>query len=583
MENEWNKVMIISELGFDDLAKHLEDTLIRSNVTVSNLYIVEDEDDPSEILTAIKESGVHIIVFQVYPIMFYKLYCEAYMQNMIAPGYVWIDNRHHSQSVKDYFELYSSVNCTWDEILTSVEGMFATSPISYLEQFPDTITIGGKSVKTLSEIGVIKEDASRLYGYDVIWSMALTMNNSIKRIAPHTLEEFTYKYKNYTDIFLEEMKTLSFTGATGPVGFSEEGSRLEKVVLRQVRNGTHVTVGIFDGTTQILDLLKSPEYMWEPFGNTIPSSEPRLEYTYLRVSRVLFGIYVTISVVGIVICLVDLILMLIYRSHGGIVHDWPIIRVIVCFGCIVLNIAVILMGVDDSDSSSSVYQGACQTASWMFVFGYTLALGGMLVNSIATYHFYTKENVTKSEQQELKYCAILVPCLLLDMILLILWQVVDPLTIKTEFLQKEYDESQDTIFQIAITVCDSEKMNGWRIVMIVYKAIVLLVATFITWPAWLAAHGKGYVMDHYLGICIYVTVLAALIGVPVTLTLGSDPSAHYGVAGGFILLCTISTGIAILCTILFAMRNQHPGDTSRSISPINGLLNEISESKKTNQ
>ncbi|CAH1784847.1 unnamed protein product [Owenia fusiformis] len=315
MENKWNKVMIISDLGFDDLAKHLEDTLIRSNVTVSNVYIVEDVDDPSEILTAIKESGVRIIVFQVYPIMYYKLSCEAYRQNMHVPGYVWIDNRHHSQSVKDYFELYSDVNCTWDEILTSVEGMFATSPISYLELFPNTITIGGKSVKTLSEIGGIKGDAARLYGYDAIWSMALTMNNTIKRIEPQTLDEFTYKHKNYTDIFLEEMKNLSFTGATGPVEFSAEGSRMEKLVLRQVRNGTHVPVGIYDGTTQILDLLKSPEYMWEPFGNTIPSSKPRLEHTYLRVSRVLFGIYVTISVVGIAICLIDLILMLIYRSH----------------------------------------------------------------------------------------------------------------------------------------------------------------------------------------------------------------------------------------------------------------------------
>ncbi|CAH1784607.1 unnamed protein product [Owenia fusiformis] len=575
-KNKWDKVAIIAEIGFDHLGKHLEDKLKRNNVTVSNLYIVEDEDDPTDTIAAIKESGVRIIVFQVYPIMYSKLVCEVYRHSMYAPRYVWIDNRRLSDDVKDYYKSYGHGNCTWNQIVTSVEGMFGTSTISYLKDFPDTITIGGNTIKTLSEIGGIKGGDQRLYGYDAIWTMALTMNNTIKRIAPHTLEEFTYQHKNYTDIFLEEIKNLSFVGATGPVQFSDEGSRVEKLSLRQVRNGTYIPIGVYERTTKVLDFVKSPEYMWEPFGKTVPSSETRLEHKYLRVSAVLFGIYVTLSVVGIVICLVDMILMSVYRSHSGVVQDWPIIRTLVCFGCIVLNIAVILMGIDDSSSGTNDYQGACQTASWMFVVGYTLALGGMLVDSFATYHFYTKGSVTKSVKQELKYCVILIPCLVLDIILLILWQVVDPPRIKTEFLQKEYDESQDTIFQTAIAVCDSEKINGWRIVMIVYKAIVLLVATFTTWPAWFAAHGKGSAMNHYLGICVYVTVLAALIGVPVTLTLGPSPSAHYGVAGGFILLCTISTGIALLYTILSGKRDPNPNNVPALVNIINRRINEMS-------
>ncbi|CAH1784986.1 unnamed protein product [Owenia fusiformis] len=581
-ESKWTKVSIITDLAFDALGKLLGDELKKVNVTVPNTFLVDDEDDPADIVASIKESGVHIIVIQVYQEMHYKLLCEAYKQNMYAPRYVWIANNMLIDDFEPYYSTHGNVSCTWSQIEESVEGQFGTSSFSFLEQSPDTITIGGENISRVFEKARLEGDLNKsgwsLYGYDSIWTMALAMSNTIKRIAPNTLEEFTYKHKNYTDLFLEEMKQLSFPGATGPVSFTEKRTREEDLSFQQIRSGKAEAIAYYDRSTQTMDFRKSTEYMWEPYGNTIPNTEPRLEYTQLQVSAVLFAIYSVIACAGIVICFAILLVMFIYRDHSAITYGWPIIRAIVCIGCLILNIAVILMGIDEHNATAENHQSACQVASWLLVFGFTLAVGGMLVNSFAMYHFHTK-GLTKSVQQELKYCIILAPCFLLDVLLLVLWQSIDPLNIRTEYLQREYDVERDTIYQTLRVVCDCNTVTVWRIVMLVYKAIILLFAAFITWPAWLAAHGKGSVTGHYLGICIYVTVLAAVIGIPVTFSLGPDPSVHYGVAGGFILLCTISTSIVILCTMLFAKRNPHSSDTSGLISPINSLLKEISESK----
>ena len=53
-----------------------------------------------------------------------------------------------------------------------------------------------------------------LGGYDAIWSMAQALHNSIPKVAPERLEDFSYNHSNMTDVFFKEFQNLTFEGAT---------------------------------------------------------------------------------------------------------------------------------------------------------------------------------------------------------------------------------------------------------------------------------------------------------------------------------------------------------------------------------
>ena len=56
----------------------------------------------------------------------------------------------------------------------------------------------------------------RRYGYDAVWMAAFILNRSIARLNElnHKLEDFTYRHRHFTDIFLEESKNVSFQGVS---------------------------------------------------------------------------------------------------------------------------------------------------------------------------------------------------------------------------------------------------------------------------------------------------------------------------------------------------------------------------------
>ena len=60
------------------------------------------------------------------------------------------------------------------------------------------------------------------------------------------------------------------------------------------------------------------------------------------------------------------------------------------------------------------------------------------------------------------------------------------------------------------------------------------------------ASEKGFNEGVYLGAMTYIFTLAFLIGLPIGFILGGQPVLQYGVIGGILNICTLSTALLLL-------------------------------------
>ncbi|CAH1794093.1 unnamed protein product, partial [Owenia fusiformis] len=176
-------------------------------------------------------SDVNIFVAMFSREMGTDLGCQIYKSGMYGRRYQWI----YTMDTEDWLDVIKAKQCTPEEVQMAFDGsIYIGMDLLGSENATDT---GMNS----SEYNTMIQRKARLaypndtrstspwspLSFDAMWTIALTLNNSITRLAERnrSLETFSYQDNVTSSVFFQEMRKLEFIGVTGPVMFTDRGER----------------------------------------------------------------------------------------------------------------------------------------------------------------------------------------------------------------------------------------------------------------------------------------------------------------------------------------------------------------------
>ncbi len=108
----------------------------------------------------------------------------------------------------------------------------------------------------------------------------------------------------------------------------------------------------------------------------------------------------------------------------------------------------------------------------MLTIGFTLAFGAMFSKTYRVHAILTNARLTKKVIKDYKLFGIVVFLLVIDIIILVSWQIFDPLKI----VQKQYDSTTngENIVLIDSLVCESNHIKIWIASLFSYKSLLIV-------------------------------------------------------------------------------------------------------------
>ncbi|XP_072030345.1 gamma-aminobutyric acid type B receptor subunit 2-like isoform X1 [Amphiura filiformis] len=129
----------------------------------------------------------------------------------------------------------------------------------------------------------------------------------------------------------------------------------------------------------------------------------------------------------------------------------------------------------------------------------------------------------------------------IDLCVLILWQVLDPIYVETiEVAEKRDPEIPNKRIISYIEQCTSTNHVYWLVALCAYKGLLLL---FGTWLAWETRKVTIPALNDskLIGICVYNTVVLCIVGVSVSFLIRNDTSVLFIFTSCTIIVCATLT------------------------------------------
>ncbi|CAK9821809.1 Gamma-aminobutyric acid type B receptor subunit 1 [Anthophora retusa] len=583
--------------------------------------------DPSDAVRNLRRQDARIIVGLFYVVAARRVLCELYHQNLYGKSYVWFfigwyeDNWFEANLDKE------GITCTKEQMRLAAEGHLTTEALMW-NQNNDTTISGMTSedfrlrLNKLLKEGGYDIDNNRYpegyqeapLAYDAVWSVALAFNKTMEKLSKQgkSLKNFTYKNKEIAGEIYSAINSTQFLGVSGYVAFSSQGDRIALTQIEQVIDGKYVKLGYYD--TQSDNLTWRNMERW--IGGKIPQDRTIVRTVLRTVSLTLFITMGNISSVGIVIA-IGLIIFNIWNRHRRVImSSHPVCNTIMLVGVIACFVSVFLLGIDGRFVAPWEYPAICQARAWMLSTGFTLAFGAMFSKVWRVHRLTTK---TKADQAKLfmakqkvssiqkkiqpwKLYTMVSGLLAVDIVLLISWQVLDPLQRKIETFpleappfgdddarirpELEHCESiHNSIWLGKFTVRMNLSYNDKRTIksasfpsglIYSYKGIILVFGLFLAYET-RSIKVKQINDSRYVGMSIYNVVVLCLITAPVTMVIASQQDARFAfVALAIIFCCFLSMALIFVPKVIEVIR--HPKDKAESkYNPDVGMSKEDEE------
>ncbi|XP_017760337.1 PREDICTED: gamma-aminobutyric acid type B receptor subunit 1 isoform X2 [Eufriesea mexicana] len=559
--------------------------------------------DPSDAVRNLRRQDARIIVGLFYVVAARRVLCELYHQNLYGKSYVWFFIGWYEDN---WFEVNldkEGITCTRDQMRLAAEGHLTTEALMW-NQNNDTTISGMTSEDFRQRLNkMLKEDGYDIdnnrypegyqeapLAYDAVWSVVLAFNKTMEKLSKQgkSLKNFTYTDKEIADEIYSAINSTQFLGVSGYVAFSSQGDRIALTQIEQVIDGKYVKLGYYD--TQSDNLTWRNMERW--IGGKVPQDRTIVRTVLRTVSLPLFVCMGTISSVGILIALALIIFNIWNRHRRVIMSSHPVCNTIMLIGVIACFVSVFLLGIDGRFVSPWEYPAICQARAWMLSTGFTLAFGAMFSKVWRVHRLTTK---TKADQAKLfmakqkvssiqkkiqpwKLYTMVSGLLAVDIVLLISWQILDPLQRKMETFPLEAPPFGDDDARIRpeLEHCESIHNNIWLGLIYSYKGIILVFGLFLAYET-RSIKVKQINDSRYVGMSIYNVVVLCLITAPVTMVIASQQDASFAfVALAIIFCCFLSMALIFVPKVIEVIR--HPKDKAESkYNPDVGMSKEDEE------
>ncbi|XP_072171332.1 gamma-aminobutyric acid type B receptor subunit 2-like [Diadema setosum] len=583
---EWSNVGVLGVNTPDNIAvvNDLQTKLSLANIhtMVKEAFDVEVDNDMKiqsikQSLTYLKDKDVRVIISNFYQKEAIFVFCEAYKAKLYGPNYVWLIWGHYE---KEWWKMGSELTgCTTDEISEAVDGYIAVT-FDVLGS-SDNETISGMTAQEYRDIlyrvtGVdfARETKPGPFAYDAIWAAALAMNGTIETLKPLTLENFTYGQigQNMTYLFREQLDSMQFLGVSGPVVFNEIGDRIGVLRINKNINGTLVDIGRYYKQNDRIEWFLPMEQIWASNGGKPPEDADSHQTVVDQVSRELFISMLTFSIIGIVLAIAFLAFNVHYRDEKLIKMSSPNMNNIIIGGCILIYVTAILLGVDIRLLDENNLKIMCQARTWIFAIGFTLSFGAMFSKTWRVYSIFTNKKLQKRVIKDYRLFVMVGILLLIDIIVILVWQLIDPLFVKVTVINFKTDPNRpNLIIKTEQHNCDSKHEQYFIWTLFIYKGLLLVFGTFITWQTRNVSI-PALNDSRYIGLSVYTVVIFSALGVPLSFLLAENSSYSYAIIAGLILFCTTLTlSLLFLPKVFSIIHGYAPEEVgSRVMSNFNG-------------
>ncbi|XP_030849459.1 gamma-aminobutyric acid type B receptor subunit 2 [Strongylocentrotus purpuratus] len=500
-------------------------------------------DNPRPALDQLKEKGARIVMGFFDEHMARRVFCEVYRAKMYGARHVWILPEYQSEWWKKHV---NDTACTGDQIGQALKGYIAT----------DILTLSANEEQTISGRTPLEYkalyDATRNgdysdyhgYAYDGIWVMALAINHVIKMFEKENnldaFFDFKYDDQKMLDHFSKAMNETNFPGVTGVVQF-REGERLGCTMHKQLQDGEMVKVAEYYAITDSLNLSSGSEnkFKWE--GHGPPSDVQMLEILNLRVSKIVFAVLTTIATAGIIMAVYFLIFNMKSRNQRFIKMSSPFLNNLIIMGGILTYGSIFLLGLDHGMVGDNSFKAVCTARGWFLCIGFTLAFGAMFSKTWRVHRIFTNIKMKKKVIRDNQLYAIVGVMLVVDLIILITWQVVDPVEPREVRLDERQDPNGRDVILIPVMLnCKSQRTMIWLSIIYIYKGVLMIFGLFLAWET---RHVSIPALNDskYIGMSVYNVVIMCVLGVSLSFVITDNPNASYGLVSTFILFCTTIT------------------------------------------
>ncbi|XP_029298460.1 gamma-aminobutyric acid type B receptor subunit 1 isoform X5 [Cottoperca gobio] len=535
---KWTKIATIQQTTevftstLDDLEERVKEAGIEISVRQSFLT------DPAVAVKNLKRQDARIIVGLFYETEARKVFCEVYKEKLYGKKYVWFLIGWYADN---WFKIKDpSINCTVEQMTEAVEGHVTTEIVMLnpetvrgasnltSQEFIDKLMskLGGKNPE---ETGGFQEAP---LAYDAVWALALALNKTVGPLKAkgHRLEDFNYNNRDITAEIYRALNTSSFEGVSGHVVFDAQGSRMAWTLIEQLQGGSYKKIGYYDSTKGNLSWYGNDKWI----GSGPPADQTVVieEFRYLSQK-----IFVSVSVfagLGILLGIVCLTFNIYNSNVKYIQNSQPYLNNMTAVGCMMALAAVFPLGIDGLHVHRRQFPVVCQFRLWLLGLGFSLAYGSMFTKIWWVHTVFTKKDEKKDKRKQhlepWKLYATVGVLLGIDILLLMIWQIVDPLHITVEKFTREAPKGDlDVLIQPLLEHCSSEKMNTWLGVVYGYKGLLLLLGIFLAYETKSISTEK--INDHRaVGMAIYNVAVLCMITAPVTMILSSQQDASFAFA-----------------------------------------------------
>ena len=556
---DWLKFGIIhEEVPFYTIALETLNEYLQSNLTGAELVATQGLTSHLD-LERTPESRLFIVFAPEG--MAPAIMCAAFRLGMTGPLYQWI-------LVGDYEEdwwkqktvlrplLHQKVFCSEQDMQGAIEStLILTHNLKQEGMYrADRMIQGGLTIEEfwsefIAFFNATDFDIERATWvpstHDAVWSIALALNKVLITDSNLNTNGNATNQLGLSAQLNSAMETSDFQGASGRVRFTRKrhSQYPPATHISQMQNGKIVFVGVHYERNDTLSLM-SGSLVWQSASGP-PRDRPKMS---LETVHIYFVCIMLVFVsVGIVLCGVMAVINCYYRKHKVIKASSPYINLLIIIGCSMGFASVVFISIENIDFhldiSPKAYPFLCNIRPWLLSLGYTLAFGALFAKTWRIYCIF--KNPWKKNRPLKDHVLIAMVCVMLgiDIFILVLWLVIDPLDIYNFIV----DADVESFTQERHLVCSDRNVLSitsadftiWIIIMMVMKGFLLLFGLFLVSQT-AKIKAKFFQDAKYTGIAIYGVGMSCIVGVPTALILMYNfvEDAGYIIATATITFCS---------------------------------------------
>ena len=530
--NKWTRAGVL--YNPDMLVDYNSFVLFQKKLTrIASLNFVSPASLTYLPLDELRNSFVRVIVSFLRGETLKRVLCLAYYKNMTYPGYQWILFEPNNDSNVTFVYQGEQYECSGEQLV-----MTQNKSINIVSDNPpgDTATVSNINQRILFDVCEFNILCYILF--DVVWALALALNNTVKPLEESGLSLYNYTYGKYayTQIVQQQMNTLSFSGEWGAVQFNSSTGFISNITCTIYQSDYSTPIGYYTFPDGVLEVNSSIAV----FVST------NFEEKLILVSTPLAVVVIIVEAVAAVLVIWVHILNTVYRNQKNIKTSSARLNHFAYVGCYVILSGTLLYTIMDTFNINMYSKTVlCNIFPWTLFTGLTLVFGTVTVKTWRLYYIIRSvlkhKKISRIASRDRSLIIVIIALISLSAVLCLVWTLYDPLMRRTD---ATLTREGGILVLVMKESCSCTYEVEWVGVGIVYEAILIICTVFFAFST-RSIMFKEFQSQSTILLAYLLTLTSIVGGVIyyITHTIGAQTDVSFGI------LCFTLMIIVYVCVI----------------------------------